>query len=239
MFEAGSQESMGIDQEIIGSQEISASDTVKTKKDQLLFAILGTAIFLAFLVWGTAVIWGTGPVLIAAPWYIPLISFFISLITLLIGYMALGRYQVLRDPVSFWVGSGFAVYGLGQVFYALTWPGLLPDGSPIIGHLASTSAWIALIDLTILEVFLLAAVLNPWPNRLSLPGNQWRKLVFIYLGIAAVVFSLLILLERVLPVLVDGEAKFHTATADLARRPTVFFCAEQHLFHSVLPAIKG
>ena len=204
MVELENHKSMNPDQEIPASREIKGTSVVRVKNDRLLPSILGTAFFVGFLIWGTAVVWGTGPVLAAAPWYIPLVSSFISLIALLIGYIALGRYQVLRDPVSFWVGSGFAVYGLGQIFLALTWPGMLPDGSPIIGHLGSTSAWIALIDLTFLETFLLAAVLNPWPNRFSLPGNQWRTLVLTYLGVAAIIFIFSILMEKTLPNLVDG-----------------------------------
>jgi PAS domain S-box-containing protein len=208
MVELESQESMELDREIPGSQNLSADRPVRAKKDRLLIAILSTALFLAILVWGTAVIWGFGPVLTSAPWYIPLVSSFIALISFLIGYLALGRYQVLRDPVSFWVGSGYLIYGLGQVFYALTWPGLLPDGDPIIGHLAGTSAWIALVDLSLLEAFLLAAVLNPWPTRFSLPGNHWLKPIFVFLLVAAIFFGLSIALERNLPVLVDGNGVF-------------------------------
>ncbi len=208
MVDLESQESVELGRDIPGSQDLNPDHPAQEKKDPLLIAILSTALFLAILVWGTAVIWGTGPVLTSAPWYIPLISSFISLIAILIGYLALGRYQVLRDPVSFWVGSGYLVYGIGQIFYAVTWPGLLPDGDSLIGHLASTSAWIALVDLTLLEVFLLAAVLNPWPNRFSLPGNQWRKPVVTFVLLATFLFGLSILLERYLPVLLEGSGSF-------------------------------
>jgi len=205
MIEIENQEGMELGREVRDSQDISANQPVRTKKDRLLIAILSTALFLAILVWGTAVLWGFGPVLASLPWYIPLVSSFIALIAFLIGYMALGRYQVLRDPVSFWVGSGYLVYGLGQIFFAFTWPGLLPNGDPIIGHLSSTSAWIALVDLTVLEVFLLAAVLNPWPGRFSLPGNQWLKLVSAFLLFAGILFGFSILLENNIPMLVDGN----------------------------------
>jgi PAS domain S-box-containing protein len=208
MFELEGQESMELGRELSGSQERSADSVDRVKRDRLLIAILSTALLLAVLVWGTAVIWGTGPVLASVPWYIPLVSLFIALVAILIGYMALGRYQVLRDPVSFWVGSGYLVYGLGQIFYALTWPGLLPNSDPMIGHLPSTSAWIALVDFTLLEAFLLTAVVNPWPGRFSLPGNQWLKPVFTFLSIAFIVFGLSILSEQALPVLVDDKGVF-------------------------------
>ena len=206
MVELESREAVEPSRDALGHQELGRPD--RGNKDRLLIAILGSAILLAILIWGTAVIWGTGPVLTSAPWYIPLIGSSISLIAFLIGYLALGRYQVLRDPVSFWVGSGYLVYGLGQIFYALTWPGLLPNGDPIIGHQAGTSAWIALVDLTFLEIFLLAAVLDPWPNRFSLPGNQWRKPVLTFFLIAAIFFGASLLLENYLPDLVDENGVF-------------------------------
>jgi hypothetical protein len=140
------------------------------KKDRLLLAILLTAIGLAALVIGIAVFWGTGPVLDQSPWYIPLISSFVSLATLTVAFVAFGRYHVLRDPVSIWVGSGFAVYGIGQIFYALSWPGLLAEGRGILGNLPGTPAFIVLTSLSILVIFLLAAVLIPQPASQRLPG---------------------------------------------------------------------
>ena len=208
MVELGSQDGAGLGREMPGSQEIDASPTDRKGKDRLLIAILGTASFLAILIWGTMVFWGTGPVLTSVPWYIPLVSSFISLIAFLVGYLALGRYQVLRDPVSFWVGSGYLVYGLGQIFYVFSWPGLLPDGEAVLGRLPGTSSWITLVSLTLLEVFLLAAVLNPWPNRFSLPGNRWLKPVLAFVLVATLFFGVSILLESFLPVLVDENGVF-------------------------------
>lgn len=186
------------------TEELAGGDkkAARPKRDALLMIMYATATGLAILVWGTAIIWGTGPVLEQLPWYIPLISAFVSLITLIIGYLALGRYQVLRDPVSFWAGTGFVLYSLGQVFYALTWPGLLPDGSPILGSSFNTSSLIALVDLTILEVFLLAAVWMSWPGKVSLPGNSWLRFVLVSLAIVSVLFTLLIVFENALPVFV-------------------------------------
>jgi len=237
MIDLEGREGMELGREISGSQKMNTAKAIQAKNDRLLIAILGVGFLLAILVWGTAAIWGTGPVLASAPWYIPLVGSFISLIAILIGYVALGRYQVLRDPVSFWVGSGYLVYSLGQIFYALTWPGLLPNGDPIIGHLATTSAWIALVDLTFLEGFLLAAILNPWPNRHSLPGNQWLKLVFAFLIVAAIVFGLSILLEGNLPVLSGWQWRGCVSPKSLACFSPVFVRAGQHLFHPVLPAL--
>ena len=128
---------MELDHEITVQRRETEGDVSSRKNDPLLLAIIGTAIGLTVLVVLIAAFWGAGPVLVQIPWYIPLISSFIALTTLCISYLALGRYHVLRDSLSFWVGSGFAAYGIGQIFYALTWSGLLPGGGQILGHLAN------------------------------------------------------------------------------------------------------
>lgn len=198
---------------------------VQPKRDNLLISSYATAIGLAILVWGTAILWGTGPVLAQLPWFIPLVSAFVSLIALIIGYLALGRYQVLRDPVSFWTGTGFVLYSLGQVFYALTWPGLLLDGSPLLGSLSNTSALIALVDLTILDVFLLAAVWMSWPGKLSLQGNSWLRFVLVSLAIAAVVFTALIVFENSLPAFITESGSFTTPMRIWVAVQLCFFAA--------------
>jgi PAS domain S-box-containing protein len=177
----------------------------------LSLAILSTVVSLFILVVGIDIYWGSGPVLATAPWFIPLISDFVALTTLCISFLSLGRYHVLRDPLSFWVGSGFAAYGIGQIFYALTWPGLLPSGGSILGNLANTPAWVALVDLTILTTFLIAATLMRWPKPQSLPGNSWILYIVVLLLFVIVGFSLLISFESTLQVLVTQDEKFTTA----------------------------
>ena len=208
MIELENPNSADSNQEIPARQAVEKNAAAPAGYDPLLIAIFGVAVTLLILALGTALIWGSGPILVDAAWYIPLIGAFLALITIIVGYLALGRYQVLRDPVSFWVGTGFIVYGIGQIFYSLTWPGLLPEGRFILGSLASTSAWIALLNNTIFVAFLMIAVVIPWPGRLSLPGTQWQKLVFICIIVAALIFSLLILFEGYLPALVDGAGYF-------------------------------
>jgi PAS domain S-box-containing protein len=178
------------------------------KHDPLLLAIIGTAIGLTILVLGIAGFWGSGPVLAEIPWYISLISAFNALTTLSVAFLALGRYQVLRDSISYWAGLGFAAYGIGQIFYALTWPGLLPGGESILGHLANTPAVIALLDLTILDVFLLAAVLMRSPAKQSLAGRRWLWSVAAWLFFATALFCVLILFEPYLPVFVSQDGRF-------------------------------
>src|SRR5215211_4354526 len=180
------------------------------RRDPLMLAIIGTAIGLAVLILGVDIYWGPGPVLFQAPWFIPLISAFVALTTLCVSYLALGRYYVMRDPLSFWAGSGFALYGIGQIFYALTWQGITPAGGSILGQLANTSAWIALIARSILNVFLLASVMLPWPEKQSMPGTRWLRPVLAAMVVVIVIFGLLIYFEESLPVFVSANGTYTT-----------------------------
>ena len=196
------------------NDEVSSADvmeenrTVPIKYDPLVLAIFGLALGLTVLVLGIALLWGSGPVFAQHPWYIPLIRAFVSLTSLSVAYLALGRYQVLRDPISFWVGCGFAIYGIGQIFYALTWPGVLPDGSSILGQRADTPALIALIDISLLGVFLLAAILLGKPGKQSFMGKGWVWLVGGWLLLVVVGFGLLVFFEASIPLMVGPDGTF-------------------------------
>lgn len=186
----------------------AGEDAVPTARDPMLLAIFAVAIGLTALIAAVDLFWGPGPVLAEAPWYIPLISAFIALTALCISYLALGRYHVLRDSLSFWIGTGFAAYGIGQIFYALTWPGLLPHGDSILGSLANTSTWIALINLTVFNIFLLLAILVhvPAPQRFS--GRRW--LLPVLTGLLAVILGYIALIsfEQYLSPMVTPDGKF-------------------------------
>lgn len=181
------------------------------RHDPLLLCILVSAVLLSVLVIGIASYWGTGPVLVQMPWYIPLISGFVAFISLSVAYLSLGRYHVLRDPLSFWVGSGFAAYGIGQIFYALDWPGLLPNGASILGDLPGTSAVIALVDLTILSAFLICAVLIGWPGPQAFSAKKWLWPATSWILFVILVFSLIVSYERFLPMMVDPNGNFTPA----------------------------
>lgn len=208
MLELDRRASKEYPEDIAESQPAGGETSIERKKDRLLLAIPATAIGLTALVVGIAAFWGSGPVLAEASWYIPLISSFVSLATLIVAFAAFGRYQVLRDPVSIWVGSGFAAYGIGQIFYALSWPGLLAEGTAILGNLPGTSAFIVLTSLSILVIFLLTAVLIPWPASQSLPGNRWLRAVVIWILAAVSIYSLILRFETYLPVLVGESGVF-------------------------------
>ena len=194
--------------EVSSANILEGNRTVPLKYDPLVLAIFGLILGLTALVLGIALLWGSGPVLAQHPWYIPLISAFVSLTSLSVAYLALGRYQVLRDPISFWAGCGFATYGIGQIFYALTWPGVLPSGSSIFGHLANTPALIALLDISLLGVFLLAAILLGKPGKRSSLGKGWVWLVGGWLLLVAVAFGLLVFFESSIPLLVGADGTF-------------------------------
>jgi signal transduction histidine kinase len=187
---------------------MEANSTIPVKYDPLVLAIFGLLLGLTALVLGIALLWGSGPVLAQHPWYIPLISAFVSLTSLSVAYLALGRYQVLRDAISFWVGCGFAAYGIGQIFYALTWPGVLPSGSSILGQIANTPALIALLDISLLAVFLLAAILLGKPGKRSFLGKGWVWLVGGWLLLVVVGFGLLVFFESSIPLLVSANGTF-------------------------------
>lgn len=201
---------MQFNSEVSSTSVMERNTSLPSRHDPLLLAIFGLIVGLTILVLGVDLAWGSGPVLAQHPWYIPLISAFVSLMSLSVAYLALGRYQVLRDPISFWVGCGFAAYGIGQIFYALTWPGVLPDGSSLLGQLANTPALIAMLDISILGVFLLTAIFLGGAGKQSRLGKSWLWLVGGWLLFVVIGFSLLVFFESSMPVLIGEDGRFNS-----------------------------
>jgi len=189
--------------------------TIRPQPDRLLLAILGTAIGLSVLVLAITLFWGSGPVIAEIPWYIPMVAAFISLAGFCIAFLALGRYQVLRDPVSFWVGLGFATLSIGHLFYVLAWPGLLPDGRSIIARLDNTPALITQINLTLFGGILLAAVLLRSPEKHRLVGQRGLGAVAGWLVFVTLAYILLVAFEQYLPVAVNPDGTFTTFSRSL------------------------
>ena len=142
----------------------------KASSDGLYRAILGTAALLAVLLVFVLLDRGPRRMLAPLPWFIPSIGLFQALTLFSVAFLGVGRYRVLRDPSSFWIGMGAIGYGITLVFYALTWPGLLPGGGAILGTLPSTSAWFVQIGLTIFAVSTLAAAVAGKPRGDLKPG---------------------------------------------------------------------
>ncbi len=59
----------------------------------LFRASIGAALLLGLLHLILIPIWGSGPVLVALPWFIPMFSSFLAVTALCVAYLAFGRYQ--------------------------------------------------------------------------------------------------------------------------------------------------
>src|SRR6185369_3425052 len=165
--------------------------------------ILLTLLHVAMLV-----VWRPAPVIIPLPWVIPMLTGIMIVIASSVGFLALVRYRVLRDPYSYWTGAGFAAFSVGYVFYLLVWPGLGWQGGSALGHFPSTAAWVSLSVLSILAVFLLAANLSRWPHTAALSGRRWLWLLLACLFLVAVGGVISISLEKCLPELVGANGAF-------------------------------
>ena len=197
---------------------VSADEKYKTMAEQknngrssrgLSRAIIGTAaVSAAMLVLLLFRRSGPGPVLVVLPWFIPLVSVFQALTYFSVVFLALGRYTVLRDPTSFWIGSGAAGFGISLVFYALTWPGVLPDGGSVISGLPGTPVWILQIGLSIFSTFLLAAVMVHVPIDESLSRDRFYPVSAAWVTIVITAFVLLIHVEPALPPLITVSGIF-------------------------------
>lgn len=170
--------------------------------------MMAVALLLALAHVAMVLVWRTPPLLFPYPWIVTTLDTVIIVISGAVSFLALGRYQVLRDPASYWTGIGFATCGVGVIFYLLAWPGLLPNGAPAIGHFHSTAAWVSLPVTTLLALFLLAAALSRWPSATSLPGRRWLWSLLAWLSLVVAGGLVTVLCEGWLPVLVEGSGAF-------------------------------
>lgn len=182
------------------------------RRGTLLGLILGSSIVYGILLAALYFRWGgPGPILAVFPWFVPLISLFHALIHGSIAFLALGRFSVLREPDSFWIGVGSGGFGVSLVFYALCWPGLLPGGESILPALPSTPAWFLQIGITILSSFWLAAASARRPSGTHLAGRRLIFLTMAWIGGLIFAFILLVGADKSLPVLVAPNGLFTPA----------------------------
>ena len=174
----------------------------------LLRLIIAVAVLLTLLHIGMFAVWHPTPIITPLPWLIPMLNAILIVIASGVGFLALMRYRVLRDTISYWTGMGFAAFGAGFVFYLLAWPGLLPGGEPVIGHFPSTAAWVVLPVMSILATCLLAADLSHWPDLTTLTGRRWLGLLVAWLFLISLGGVLTIIFEKSLPVLVEKTGAF-------------------------------
>jgi signal transduction histidine kinase len=177
-------------------------------QDPMLRKMIGTALLMSAAIGGLYLFWGHGPVIAVIPWFIPVANVFTVLTVFMIAYLAMVRYQVLGEPVSYWVGIAYAGLGIGVVFFILAFPGLLPDGRAILARLPNTSSWVGFTAQAIFIIFLLVATLLNWPRRQVLVGQRWRWFMVAWLALFILIFVFSIVFERSLPVLVDATGTF-------------------------------
>lgn len=175
------------------------------REDSLLRWIVGVAIGLAAAHVALAFIWGPAPVIAVLPWYVPMVFSWAALAAFGIAFLALGRYRVLREPPPFWIGVGFAAFGVLSVFYVLSWPGLLPGERGVIAQLPNTAAGLFNIEFSALAASLLAATLIPWPRTGARGERFWPWLAAAAMAASVTLAGLSLLLEQSAPILVvDG-----------------------------------
>jgi PAS domain S-box-containing protein len=177
----------------------------------LFIAIIAAPFLLGVIFIYLYSIWGAGPVLVEIPWFTPMFSTFIALTALSTAFLALGRFQVLRDPISFWISLTFAGFGVAMVFYVLAWPGLLPDGRSFIAALSNTAAWMSSLAISIPGPLLLAAALSRWPAGNSIIVRHAKIVMAAWIFLVAFVYGLLIVFEASLPVLVFDDGIYAPA----------------------------
>ena len=190
-------------------QNLNTAAPIQNATRPLLRPIVTVAIFLTLLHLAMFVIWRPAPIFVPLPWVIPMITVILVVIASSVSFLALVRYRVLRDSVSYWTGIGFAAFGVGYVFHVLTWPGLgnFREG-PLAGHFPTVAAWVSLSVLSLFAVSLLAASLSRWPHATSLSGSRWVGLLSVCLFFVIVGGVTSILLENSLPELVQTNGAF-------------------------------
>ncbi len=171
--------------------------------NRLFHAIIAETILLALLFVILYLRFGTAPVIGQAPWFIVMMQSFAGLAAFSVGFLALGRHRVLREPVSYWIGIGFTSFGVLSIFLVLSWPGLLSGTRGLIAYLPNTSAWMLVWELSTLGSILVAANLLRWPGERALAGGRWLGSVAGWLGGITLIASLTAVLERYLPALVE------------------------------------
>ena len=171
----------------------------------LLGWLLGLAVALTLLHGIGYLVLGPGPLLSPLPWFIPVIHTFVALAALSIAFLAFGRYSVLHEPATFWLGIAFVTFIVFLIFYALYWPDLMPDDPTIALRGQGFAAWFYHLAFSALAVFFLVALLAGWPRASASPWLGWPGLV-VWCALASTAIGLLAILRfDLLPVLVvDG-----------------------------------
>ncbi|MBI2952918.1 MAG: PAS domain-containing protein [Chloroflexi bacterium] len=173
--------------------------------DPLLRAIVATASLLTAATTIPFLLYGAGPVYGETAGYVPVMHGFAGLAAFIVAFLAFGRYQVLRDPASYWIGLSLATFGILSIFFILAWPGFGPGGEGIIARLPNTSGWIAVLELTTLSLLLLTATLVSQPRKATVAGRHWLWSVAAWLVLITLVAGLSVVFEQYLPAVIETE----------------------------------
>jgi PAS domain S-box-containing protein len=186
------------------------SNNPKAKR-RLQVAKAGTVFFFIFLLIFLVLRKESNPDLPILPWFIPFINSLNVIAFFSVAIVSIGRYSVLRDPPSFWIGMGAMSYGISLIFRTLSWPGMLPNGEAIIGTLPGTTAWFVQFGITILSFFLLISPMVKIPQKDDLSNGWLALLIIFWISFLSIGFMLVIESEHYLPFLVDPDGSFKTS----------------------------
>jgi PAS domain S-box-containing protein len=126
-----------------------------------------------------------------------------ALAALSVAFLAFGRFAVLCQAASFWIGVAFSVFAVFDVYYVLSWPGILPDQQSLVASSFNATGWFWHLQFSALALFLLMALVVPWPSA-SGGGGSWRIWVALGLATALLVGWLSLVFQAYLPTLVVG-----------------------------------
>ena len=182
--------------------------SVRQAAAPMLRVIIRATVLPALLLAALYLYWGRGPVIATVPLFIPLMQGAMGLMALCVAFIAYCRCQVLRDPVSYWVGSAFITFFTSIIFYILAWPGLSSHGQGIIAHLTGTAAWIITTAQGLSGGLLLLAALARWPLPQAFAGRRWRWSVAAWVGGICVLNLLFVVFEARLPTMVSPSGTF-------------------------------
>jgi len=141
-------------------------------------------------------------------WAAPMVHGFVAMAVFSIAFLSLGRYHVLREAASYWIGISFAALGIGLVFYILVWPEVMFGRRSLIATLPGTAAWLITVTDCLMGIGLLAVPLSRWPDRNALTGKKWVWSMLGWLAVMAVINFLIVKFESSLPAMVIGRGRF-------------------------------
>jgi signal transduction histidine kinase len=155
----------------------------------------------------------------AAPVIVPLAHGFFAVAALAICFLAFGRYRVLRDPISFWIGTAFASTTVVMTVYVLSFPINLPRNGQFISLLPGPPAWILAFSQLTFSMLYLPAGLTRQPLKLRQLGRAWILYVAVIVYVSALCCAVLVLAGKRLPVLVGAGGTFKPAIYSLGSLP--------------------